>query len=104
MMALFRLILLAVAMFFTPLKLDAAQEPQIQNPAPGTHEVSATEARAEVVHEHEKAEGLPLYASPVFHVGPLPVTNSMIVTWAVALLLILGAQLATRNIKDVPEG
>jgi F-type H+-transporting ATPase subunit a len=33
-----------------------------------------------------------------------PVTNSMIVTWIVAIGLIVFAQLATRNMKDVPDG
>ena len=48
--------------------------------------------------------GLPLYAVPLFHIGTFPVTNSMIVTWVVAILLIVGAQIATRNIKRIPEG
>jgi F-type H+-transporting ATPase subunit a len=33
-----------------------------------------------------------------------PVTNSMVVTWIVAIGLIVFAQLATRNMKQVPEG
>jgi F-type H+-transporting ATPase subunit a len=33
-----------------------------------------------------------------------PITNSMIVTWIVALILIIFARLATRNMKQVPEG
>jgi F-type H+-transporting ATPase subunit a len=33
-----------------------------------------------------------------------PVTNSMVVTWIVAIGLIVFAQLATRNMKPVPEG
>ena len=33
-----------------------------------------------------------------------PVTNSMVVTWIVALGLIVFAQLATRNMKQVPDG
>jgi F-type H+-transporting ATPase subunit a len=33
-----------------------------------------------------------------------PVTNSMIVTWIVTIGLIVFAQLATRNMKQVPEG
>jgi F-type H+-transporting ATPase subunit a len=33
-----------------------------------------------------------------------PVTNSMVVTWIVTLGLIVFAQLATRNMKPVPEG
>src|SRR5579862_8694995 len=34
----------------------------------------------------------------------LPITNSMIVTWIVAVALIVFAQLATRNMKPVPDG
>ena len=33
-----------------------------------------------------------------------PVTNSMVVTWVVAIGLIVFAQLATRHMKEVPEG
>jgi F-type H+-transporting ATPase subunit a len=33
-----------------------------------------------------------------------PVTNSMVVTWIVALGLIVFAQVATRHMKEVPEG
>lgn len=47
--------------------------------------------------------GLPT-AAPSFKIGPLEVNNSMILTWAVALGLIIFAQIATRNIKQVPEG
>ena len=53
--------------------------------------------------EHEE-HGLPPAAVPVFNIGPIQVTNSMIVVWAVALGLIAFAQLATRNIKQVPDG
>ena len=33
-----------------------------------------------------------------------PITNSMIVSWVVALGLIIFAQVATRNMKQIPEG
>lgn len=36
--------------------------------------------------------------------GPFPITNSMLVTWLVAAGLILFAQLATRKMKEVPDG
>ncbi len=55
-------------------------------------------------HAHAEHHELPLYAVPVFKVMGLPVTNSMIVTWVVALALILFARRATRQLKDVPEG
>jgi F-type H+-transporting ATPase subunit a len=51
----------------------------------------------------QAAEGLPA-AAPRFKVGPLEVTNSMILTWCIALFLIVFAQIATRNIKAVPQG
>lgn len=52
----------------------------------------------------EGEKGLPQGAPVVFHVGPLPVTNSMIVTWVVALGIILSVQIATRKMKEVPTG
>jgi F-type H+-transporting ATPase subunit a len=51
----------------------------------------------------QAAEGLPA-AAPRIQVGPLEVTNSMILTWVIAIFLILFAQVATRNIKAVPQG
>ena len=51
-----------------------------------------------------KAEGLPSSALTIFHIGPFPVTNSMLVTWIVALGVILFARFATRHMKQVPEG
>lgn len=49
-------------------------------------------------------EGLPAHAVGIGHVGPLPITNSMVVTWIVALGLIIFAQIATRNMKEIPSG
>ena len=40
----------------------------------------------------------------VFKVGPLPITNSMIMVWIVALVIILVAQSASRDMKMVPAG
>lgn len=37
-------------------------------------------------------------------IGPLAITNSMVVTWVVALVLIVCAQVAMRKVKAVPEG
>jgi F-type H+-transporting ATPase subunit a len=51
----------------------------------------------------EHSEGLPA-AAPRIQVGPFSVTNSMIMTWVVALGIIIFAQVATRNIKAVPQG
>ena len=56
------------------------------------------------VHAEGAHSGLPAAAPRVFHLGPLAVTNSMLVTWVVALILIVFAQSATRNIRAVPQG
>jgi F-type H+-transporting ATPase subunit a len=100
-MALFRLILVAAMMFFSPLGLDAAEQPVIQ-PAPADAQpLHATETHAAAAEHHE---GLPLYATPLFKIGPVMVTNSMLVSWVVALLLIIGSRLAMRNPQMIPAG
>jgi F-type H+-transporting ATPase subunit a len=55
------------------------------------------------VVEHAE-EGLPASAVEIGHVGPIPITNSMVVTWIVALGLIIFAQIATRKMKEIPSG
>jgi len=62
---------------------------------------SATSAVAE---ERGERHGLPSAAESLFPDGPLPVTNSMLVTWIVALGLIAFAQRAMRKVRDVPGG
>src|SRR5689334_4513369 len=95
-MRLIRAIL--ICLFLAGTSLMAASEaggPVLREAKPGEN---AVEAKG----EHE--EGLTLHPIKIFDIGPLPVTNSMLVTWIVALALIGFAQFATRNIKDVPEG
>jgi F-type H+-transporting ATPase subunit a len=59
-----------------------------------------SEAAAPKQEEH----GVPQAADVIGHVFGLPFTNSMVVTWVVALGLIGFAQIATRTMKEVPEG
>jgi F-type H+-transporting ATPase subunit a len=42
--------------------------------------------------------------SEVARIGSFPISNSMVVTWVVAIGLIIFAQVATRNIKQIPTG
>jgi F-type H+-transporting ATPase subunit a len=49
-------------------------------------------------------EGVPLKAVPLVQIGKFAVTNSMLVTWIVALAIIIFAQIATRHIKPIPSG
>lgn len=49
----------------------------------------------------QKADTVATVPTPV---GPFLITNSMIVTWIVAVGLIIFAQVATQKMKEVPEG
>src|SRR5438045_8760025 len=62
---------------------------------------SAFAAEAAGAAEHE---GVPLKAAPLFQIGKFAITNSMLVTWIVALGIIIFAQIATRRIKPIPSG
>jgi F-type H+-transporting ATPase subunit a len=71
--------------------------------------LAATVARASqanLASEPSKAEEHGLSAKPVEIARPFnfPITNSMIVSWIVALGLIVFAQFATRDMKQVPGG
>ncbi|OGG02389.1 ATP synthase F0 subunit A [Candidatus Gottesmanbacteria bacterium RBG_16_52_11] len=43
-----------------------------------------------------------LAAETLFHLGPLPVTNSLLMTWLVMAVLTLLAYAVTRNLKRIP--
>ena len=84
--------LLAVVLFFGAIQFGVAAEKA------GAHGDAVVDSA-----EHAHSSGLPA-AAPVFNVGPLQFTSSTVVTWIVALGLIIFAQLATRNIQMVPSG
>ena len=52
----------------------------------------------------QKQETLSLKPEPLLTIGKFSVTNSMLVTWIVAVGIIVFAQIATRNVKPVPGG
>lgn len=71
------------------------------------HEISAAAADAghavgDAAHEaHGEHHGLPP-AAVRFHMGPLLVTNSMLITIVVVLGMVLVAQMASSNVQPVP--
>lgn len=76
-----------------------------QNTAtPESLSVPAESEAVQSASEAAKSEGLPAKATEVFRIGSFPVTNSMVVTWIVAVGIIVLAQIATRRMKEVPEG
>ena len=75
------------------------------------HGAAAEQAAGAVVDAAHKTEGghgehagLPPAAPILFRVGPLMVSNSMVITWTVALLLIGLTRMAMSQAKEVPEG
>ncbi|HXS68698.1 MAG TPA: F0F1 ATP synthase subunit A [Candidatus Polarisedimenticolia bacterium] len=66
-----------------------------------SQEAAAQPAAAAAPHAEE---GLPPGAGEVARIGSFPITNSMVVTWVVALALIVFSQIATRNMKEIPSG
>jgi F-type H+-transporting ATPase subunit a len=95
-MSLFRLIVMVALVWLAPLGLQAADAP--------AHETKTAAVAGEVKEGAEKEEGLPLFSPILVDFGWFKITSSMVLTWSVALLLIIAAQMATRNIKEVPTG
>ena len=95
-------ILAAVALLALPLFGQAA-EPAVPA-AVGEAAHAATEAVGEEAHGEHHAEGLTAHAPVLVDLGFFKVTNSMVVTWIVAVFLIVGAQMATSKLTRVPTG
>ena len=102
-MQIFRILLAVVVFSFAPLAGFSAESAVVSTNVTHGHNLEGTPAQAHV-EGHAEHHGLPLYAVPLVDLGFLKITNSMVVTWVVAILLIIFAQRATRNIKRVPEG
>jgi F-type H+-transporting ATPase subunit a len=43
-------------------------------------------------------------APTLFHLGPLPVTNAMIYTWIIAVLIFVVVRLGTKHMTEIPSG
>jgi len=94
-MRLTGIILLWVCLGGTPL-LGLGAEPAGATPA--------AEATAPAAPAAEEERGLPAKALPIGSSQSSLVTSSMVVTWVVALGLIVFARIATRRVQLVPSG
>ncbi|RYD81683.1 MAG: hypothetical protein EOP84_10585 [Verrucomicrobiaceae bacterium] len=96
--------ILAIASAPAAFAADATQ------PAPSAvvadpHHAPAEAHAGPAAHDGEHAEHhLPAAAPVLLDLGIFKVNNSMVLTWIVAAFIILFAQIATRNIKEVPDG
>ena len=73
----------------------------------------ASSGKVEKINAHPESHGnghagehhgLSPHAPVIHEIGPLQITNSMVVTIVVALLIILVAQAATSNVQLIPSG
>lgn len=78
---------------------------QSPSPAPAA-QPAVTAAQPPPASAPEEEENLPNPAPPaLFHIGPLPISNSIICSWIVALLILVVVRVSTwNNIKEVPSG
>ncbi|HXF10860.1 MAG TPA: F0F1 ATP synthase subunit A [Desulfuromonadaceae bacterium] len=86
-------IILVCAVFVGALAMGVGAQEPAMSPAPAP------------AHETAGEELVPSAAPAVFHVLGLPVTNSMICTWIVALVILVIVRSTTpKNIKEIPSG
>jgi F-type H+-transporting ATPase subunit a len=78
----------------TPVDIDSAPQGE-----PVEARVAAPSGQASPDRPHH---GLPQSAVEIGRPGGFPITNSMVVTWITALLLIVLARTATRHMSEVP--
>jgi F-type H+-transporting ATPase subunit a len=85
-----------VCAFFAVLAVAGATEPSV-----------LPESGAPVTAGGHVEAGRPLVsadAPTLFHIGPLPVTNSMLFTWVVGAAIFLVVRIGTRRMQEVPSG
>lgn len=66
--------------------------------ATATHEAVAAHAEGEQHFKHEQT----LYAETVMHIGPLPVNNALLTSWAAVLVIIALAIALRLSLKKIP--
>lgn len=94
-------LLLTVAAFLS-LSVNLSLAAEVQTQAPSAV-VAPQTGRGEVTPGQEE-HGLSAKAVEIARPFNFPITNSMVVSWIVAVGLIIFAQFATRNMKQVPTG
>ena len=84
---------------------DAGSRPTSATPSIAAVRSNPVENGARpAVSPESKGEGLTQAANVIARLFGLPITNSMVVTWITALVLIVFARVATRDMKPVPGG
>jgi F-type H+-transporting ATPase subunit a len=104
-MRLIKFILTAVLFVALPgMVLGVATTPETNPGAAHVATEAAPTSHAAEPTAHAEHHGLPANAVKVFNLGPLPITNSMVVTILVTLGIVIFAQLVSRNVTAIPGG
>jgi F-type H+-transporting ATPase subunit a len=96
----FKTILLILALLIAPLSvLLAAEHGSTAKPEAAVQAQGAADA-------HSAHAGPPVSADAptLFHIGPLPVTNSMVYTWVVAAVIFVIVRSGTKKMCEIPSG
>jgi F-type H+-transporting ATPase subunit a len=97
----FSKIFLACAFFVAIFAANLNAQPAASQPP----EAGVDAATAATPHAGaETAAPVAAIAPTLFHLGSLPVTNSMVCTWIVALLILVIVRLTTWKVKEIPTG
>ena len=98
-------VFLALGVFLgAPAGIIHATETQLREKVKGAVESVVDQAGGVEKVEKKEEHTLPQAAPHLHVIGPLVITDSMVMMWGVAILLIGFAQFATRQIKTIPEG
>ncbi len=60
--------------------------------------------RAEQTTQPEVSHEATLFAEPIMHVGPLTITNSLIMSWVTVVLLVIAFVLVGKRMRRIPKG
>ncbi len=99
----FTLILLAIAVVGLSPVASCAMKPVAQTASALVGSAAEQIKQASTAPQDEE-EGLSQKATEIARPLGFPITNSMLVSWIVAVGLIVFAQVATRHMKPVPQG
>jgi len=100
----FAVVFMGLAGDLTLARVEAAEAGSTTSANPAAGHASADQASVPAATAEAEEHGLPRKAVEIARPFGFPITNSMVVSWIVAVGLIIFARVATRDMKHVPGG
>jgi len=63
-----------------------------------------TNSEIQTTNQEQASSEVTLFSEPIFHIGKLTITNSLITSWTVVLILVIFSVVLAKKIKKVPKG